>query len=163
MRRHFLVSRIGVIKITDRHFLDNLLAVLSLDHIDILNPLGVVRDVLDGGGDPLDPLGHVVDQVEGGVGAGVRHRHGVVQGHGRADGLRCLLLSLHVLQDVDNAVIVTLLLLDLLEHELADLGELLDHAELAGELGGVDGRDGEGLDIGGKGGLELKLFRVKIY
>ena len=138
MRRHFLVKGIGVIKITDRHFLYNLLAVLSLDHVYILDPLGVVRDVLDRGGDPLDPLGHVVDQVEGGVGASVGHGHGVVQGHGRADGLGCLLLSLHVLEDVDDAVIVTLLLLDLLEHKLADLGELLDHAELAGQLGGVN-------------------------
>ena len=65
-------------------------------------------------------------------------RYGVVQGHGGATGVDSLLLSLHVLQDVDDAVIVTLLLLDLLEHELADLGELLDHAELAGQLGGVN-------------------------
>ena len=81
----------------------NLLAVLSLDHVDILDPLGVVRDVLDGGGDPLNPLGHVVDQVEGGVRAGVGHGHCVVQGHGRADGLGCLLLSLHVLQNARGA------------------------------------------------------------
>ena len=158
MRGHLLVPGIGVIKVTDRHFLYNLLAVLSLHHVDVLDPLGVVWDVLDGGGDPLDPLGHVVDQVEGGVGAGVGHGYGVVQGHGGATGVDCLLLSLHVLQDVDDAVIVTLLLLDLLEHELADLWQLLDHAELAGQLGRVDdlaGGEAECLDARG-GGLHLQ-------
>ena len=155
---HLLVPRKGVIKITHRHFLYNLLTVLSLDHVNILDPFGVVWDVLDGGGDPLDSLGHVVDQVEGGVGAGVGHGHGVVQGHGGPSGVDGLLLSLHVFQDVDDAVIVTLLLLDLLEHELADLGQLLDHAELAGQLGRVDdlaGGEAECLDARG-GRLHLQ-------
>ena len=138
--------------------MDNLLTILSLDHIDILDPLGVVGDVLDRGGDPLDALCHVVDKVEGGVGAGVGDRHRVVQGHSRPGGAARLMLSLHVLQDVDDAVILALLLLHLLEHELADLGELLDHAELAGQLGRVNdlaGAEAHCLDTRG-GGLHLR-------
>ena len=86
---------------------------------------------------PLDTgLTRVEREVSGG--------HGVVQwSHG---GPSSWFLTLHVLQDVDDAV-PGLLLLHLLEHQLAHLGQLLDHAQLPRQLGGVDHLgDGEGLN-----------------
>ena len=135
--------------------MDNLLPILSLDNKDVLDSLGIVGDVLDGGCDPL----HSPDQVEGGLGAG--RGDGVVQGR-HAAGLR---LCLHVLEDVDDTVGL-LLLLHLLEHELAHLGQLLDHAELAGQLGRVNDLawwQTQGLNTGlGIRGFQLKISKTSI-
>ena len=115
------------------------LTILSLDHKDVSGSLSVQRDVLYRRCDSFDSPGYWVDKVEGRVRSG----DGVVKSLGHA-GAGGRLLGLHILKDIDDAVG---LLFDLLEHQLADLRQLLDDAELTSQLGGVDHlRDGQGLD-----------------
>ena len=126
-----VVERVGVQ--ATHYLLDDLLTILPLHQINILYSLGVRWDVLYRGRHSFNTSlsGNVVDQVEWRL--SVWCVDGVVQG-GHTAGL---MLLLHVVQYANDAVLA-LLLLDLLEHKLADLRQFLYHAQLAGQLGRVN-------------------------